>query len=55
MINDLIEIEAFCQSNNCCFGCPYEDECWDSLMMFGYMHAKEWMQHFTKIIYAEGE
>ena len=55
MKQDLIEIESFCQVNDICCGCPYEDECFDSFMMFGVLHAKEWMEHFTCIIYADGE
>jgi hypothetical protein len=55
MKQDLIEIESFCQNNDCCFGCPYEDECFDCYLLFGFMHAKDWMQHFTEIIYADGE
>ena len=55
MKQDLIEIEAFCQVEDCCFGCPYEYECFDQFLMYGFMHAKDWMEHFTCIIYAEGE
>ena len=55
MKRDLIEIDAFCQVNECCSGCPYEDECFDSWLMFGSLHNRAWMEHFTKIIYAEGE
>ena len=53
---DLVEIEAFCEVNYIdCFGCTFEDACFDSFMIFGCLHASEFMEHFTKIIYAEGE
>ena len=55
MKKDLIEIEAFCQTNDICSGCPHEDECFESFMFFGVLHAKEWMEHFTCIIYTDGE
>jgi len=55
MHQDLIEIEAFCQTNDCCLGCPYEAECYSSYEIFGVLHHKEWIEHFTEIIYAEGE
>lgn len=55
MKQDLIEIEAFCQVEDCCFGCPYEDECFDQFLIYGFMHARDWMEHFTCIFYAEGE
>lgn len=55
MVKDLIEIESFCQCNDECAGCSYEDECFDSFMIFGCLHASEFMEHFTRIIYAEGE
>lgn len=55
MTDDFIEIECFCQVNDCCLGCPYEDECFESYRMFGTLHHDEWMNHFTRIIYAEGE
>ena len=52
---DLIEIEYYCQNNDCCFGCPYEYECFECYLLLGFMHHKDWMQHFTCVIYAEGE
>ena len=55
MKRDLIEIDAFCQVNDCCCGCPYEDECFDSWLMFGSLHNRAWMEHFTEIVYADGE
>lgn len=55
MKRDLIEIEAYCQVNECCFGCPYEDECFDCFLMLGCMHHHDWMEHFTEIVYADGE
>lgn len=55
MKRDLIEIESYCQNNDCCSGCPYEYECFECYLLLGFMHHKDWMQHFTCVIYAEGE
>lgn len=56
--NDLIELEYECRTlhSDCCSGCLYEDECFDcSYLVFGFLYAKEWLEHYFRIIYAEGE
>lgn len=53
---DLMRIEYECQKKGrCSYYCPYEDECWWSYKMFGYLHAREWVEHYFTMIYSEGE
>lgn len=54
---DLMRIEYSCQSDSHwgCSYCPYEDECWWSYESCGYLHAREWVEHYFTMIYSEGE
>lgn len=54
---DLIELDYYCSRDpGCCSPeCVCEDFCWTAYQVCGYLHAREWLEQYFAVWYAEGE